>query len=164
MGYLCVFEWWFAQGIFSEGFLSCVVVSFLVFLRYFHTVLHSGWVNLHSYQSGFKCKTGFPEGEEIPLKDVVSAPAQQFQPALPGGLPHRCPTCLVSRHKCISQLFLIHFFLKKKKSIIEISFTYHIINPFKIFSSVGFDYYIINFWKLCLSIYNMKFAVLTIVK
>ena len=38
----------FFQGICpAVGFLSHIVVSFLVFLRTLHTVHHSGWINLH---------------------------------------------------------------------------------------------------------------------
>ena len=51
---MCLFQFWFPQGICpAVGLLSCVVVLFLVFLRKLYTVLHSGFISLHSHQ---QCK------------------------------------------------------------------------------------------------------------
>ena len=50
-GYMCLFHLWFPQGICPVmGLLGHVGVLFLVFLRNLCTVLHSGYINLHSYQ------------------------------------------------------------------------------------------------------------------
>ena len=51
---MCLFQFWFPQGICPVvGLLSCVAVLVLVFLRKLHTVLHSGFISLHSHQ---QCK------------------------------------------------------------------------------------------------------------
>ena len=56
MGYLCLFRFWFPQGIcLGVGLLGHMVVLFLVFfLRNLHTIFHSGYIKLHSHQ---QCKS-----------------------------------------------------------------------------------------------------------
>ena len=50
-GCMHFFQVMFFPNIYLEvGFLGHMVVIFLVFLRIFHTVLHSGNTNLHSHQ------------------------------------------------------------------------------------------------------------------
>ena len=50
-GYMCLFPFWFPQGIcLGVGLLGHMVVLFLVFLRNLHAVFHSGRINLHSHQ------------------------------------------------------------------------------------------------------------------
>ena len=54
MGYMCLFPFWFPQGIcLGVGLLGHVVVLFLGFLRTLHTIFHNGYINLCSHQ---QCK------------------------------------------------------------------------------------------------------------
>ena len=49
--YMYHFELWFSPDIFpGEGLLNHMVILFLAFLRNLHSILHSGWTNLHSHQ------------------------------------------------------------------------------------------------------------------
>ena len=56
MGNICLFQFWFPQGIcLGVGLLGHMVVLFLVFfLRNLHTIFHSGYIKLHSHQ---QCKS-----------------------------------------------------------------------------------------------------------
>ena len=51
MQYMCLFQFWFPQGIcLGVGLPGHIMVLFLVFLRTRHTVIPSGCINLHSHQ------------------------------------------------------------------------------------------------------------------
>ena len=51
MGYMCLFQFWFPQGIcLGVGLLSHMVVLFLDFLWNLHSIFHGGCINLHSHQ------------------------------------------------------------------------------------------------------------------
>ena len=48
---MCLFQSWFPQGLCPVvGLLGRMSILFQVFLRNLHTVLHSGYISLHSHQ------------------------------------------------------------------------------------------------------------------
>ena len=47
---MCLFQFWFPQGICSSGIARSYGGYIPVFLRNLHTIFHSGWINLHSHQ------------------------------------------------------------------------------------------------------------------
>ena len=48
---MCLLELWLSQGIHPVvGLLGQMVDLFLAFLRNLHTVLHNGYISLHSHQ------------------------------------------------------------------------------------------------------------------
>ena len=67
MGYMCLFQFWFPQGIcLGVELLGHVVVLFIVFLRNAHTIFNSGCINLHSHQQ-WRSITFYPQ----PLQDLL---------------------------------------------------------------------------------------------
>ena len=56
MGYMCLFQFWIPQGLFlSSGIAGSYGGFSHSFLRNFHTIFHSGFINLHSHP---ECKSG----------------------------------------------------------------------------------------------------------
>ena len=118
---MCLFQFWFPQGIcLVVGLLGSVVALFLVFLRNLHTEFHSDCINLHSHQ---QCKTvpffPHPSPAFIVCKLFDDGHSDQYQMISPHSLicislimsdvEHlfMCllPICIFSLEKCLFRSF-----------------------------------------------------------
>ena len=114
---MCLFQFWFPQGICLGVGLLGHMVAFLIpsFLRKLHTIFHSGCINLHSHQ---QFSTSFPafivcrlfdEGHSDPCEVIYLIAVLICISLIMSDVEHlfRCwlAICMSSLEKCMFRLF-----------------------------------------------------------